>query len=151
MSYNPQHGAADSYYQEGQQDIGMKQTNGYPPQGQYQQQQQQQSYPEQPQQYPPQNQYQQPYPQQPPQYGQPNNGPVGEKHGFEQKFKVDRPKYNDIWAAALFLLTFAGFIAVSGLSIYGYSSSKGQQGGGIYNNPEQTNTVSLNTNTIVLL
>ncbi|TVY16958.1 Protein pns1 [Lachnellula arida] len=125
MSYPPQKDGApneNSYYQQGQQDIGM-------------QQQQQEQYPP-----------QAPYPQQPPQYGQQANG--GEKQDFQQKFQVDRPKYNDIWAALLFLATFAGFIAVSGLSIYGYSSTKGQQGGGIYNSG--VTSLALNTNTIVL-
>ena len=131
MSYPPQQtGAANSYYQEGQQDIGMQQQQGYPQSVPYQQQ------PEQSQQ----------YPQQPPQYGQQNGG---EKQEFGQKFQVDRPKFNDIWAAVLFLATFAGFVAVSGLSIYGYSSTKGQQGGGIYNSG--VTRVALNTNTIILL
>ena len=67
---------------------------------------------------------------------------------FQQTFKIEHPKWNDMWAAILFLITFAGFVVVSGLSIYGYSSTKGAQGGGIYGS---ANTVSLNTNTIVLL
>ena len=49
----------------------------------------------------------------------------------------------------LFLATFAGFVAVSGLSLSGYSSSKGSQGGGIYD-PDVIGT-ALNTNTIILL
>lgn len=136
MAYNqPQHGdAADAYYQEGDpvvQQQGQYQQQPYGQQPQYQQQ-------------PPAPQY----PQQPPQYGnQPDTG-NGEKMGFEQTFKVDRPKYNDIWAAALFILTFGGFVAVSGLSIHGYATTN--QGGGIYNGGA-TNTVSLNTNTIILL
>jgi hypothetical protein len=146
MAYNqPQHGgAADAYYQEGQQDIRAQ------PQGQYQQQPygQQSHYPQQPKQQPQYQQQAPQYPQQPPQYGeQPNTG-NGEKMGFEQTFKVDRPKYNDIWAAVLFILTFGGFVAVSGLSIHGYAITN--QGGGIYNGGA-TNTVSLNTNTIILL
>jgi hypothetical protein len=134
MAYNqPQHGgAADAYYQEGQ--------------GQYQQQAQ---YPP-PQQAPYQQQAPPPqqYPQQPPQYGQQPYTGNGEKIGFEQTFTIDRPKYNDIWAAVLFLLTFAGFIAVSVLSIRGYATSN--QGGGIYNGGS-ANMVSLNSNTIILL
>jgi hypothetical protein len=158
MSYaQPQHGgAADSYYQlDGQQqDIGMQNRgNGQP---QYQQQYQQGPPPQQYQQGPPQQyqqngqQYQQQPPQfsqAPPQYGkQPNYG-GGDKQDFHQTFKVDKPKFNDIWAALLFLACFAGFTAVSGLSIYGYSATKGQQGGGIYG----ATTLELNTNTIVLL
>lgn len=100
-----------------------------------------------------QEQYQQqpqPYPQQPPPYGSvPDHGGQSDlKQNFGQIFKIDRPKYNDIWATVLFITVFAGFTAVSGLSIYGYSTTKLFQGGGIYNG---ANTVGLNTNTIVLL
>jgi hypothetical protein len=127
MSNQPPHGGgADSYYQQGQQDIGQNQQGWQAP------------IPQEPQQ----------YSQQPPNYGQANEA-GNEKSGFEQKFRVDRPKFNDIWAALLFLATFAGFVAVSGLSIYGYSATKGQQGGGIYNSG--TTAVALNTNTIILL
>lgn len=130
MAYNqPQHGgAADAYYQEGQ-------AQYLPPeQPPYQQQA------------PPPHQY----PQQPPQYGQQPYTGNGEKIGFEQTFTIDRPKYNDIWAAVLFLLTFAGFIAVSVLSIRGYATSN--QGGGIYNGGSANiNRVALNSNTIILL
>jgi hypothetical protein len=134
MAYNqPQHGgAADAYYQEGQ--------GQYQPQAQYPPPQQ----PPYQQQAPPPQQY----PQQPPQYGQQPYTGNGEKIGFEQTFTIDRPKYNDIWAAMLFLLTFAGFIAVSVLSIRGYATSN--QGGGIYNGGS-ANMVSLNSNTIILL
>lgn len=45
------------------------------------------------------------------------------------------------------ILTFLGFTAVSGLSLQGYSSHKGFNGGGIY---DGANHFSLNTNTIVL-
>lgn len=142
MAYNqPQHGgAADAYYQmDDQQDIGKQ--RGYqqgPPQQQYQQgptqQYQQQDYQQQPQ-------------QAPPQYNEQPNYGGGEKQDFTQTFKVAKPKLNDIWAAILFLACFAGFTAVSGLAIYGYNTTKGAQGGGIYG----SSTLELNTNTIVLL
>ncbi|KAI0475044.1 duf580 domain-containing protein [Xylariaceae sp. FL0804] len=102
------------------------------------------------------------YAQQPP-YGQPQDGQYGpppgpppqgysngygnEKPMFDQAFKLERRKYNDAWAAILFLIVVAGFVAVSGLSIHGYSATKSYQGGGIYN---AGSTVGLNTNTIVL-
>ncbi|KAH7314220.1 protein PNS1 [Rhexocercosporidium sp. MPI-PUGE-AT-0058] len=163
MAYNqPQHGGeADAYYQSGQQDIGMQdQQKGYgqpgqyqggqyqqQPQGQYQQQPQgqyqQQPYQQQQQQGPPPQQY----PQQPPNYGNnmpPQNAPNGKLSGFEQTFKLDKPKYNDIWAALLFLATFLGFCAVSGLAIHGYVVGGS---GAIYNGNQ---TVSLNSNTIIL-
>ena len=72
----------------------------------------------------------------------------GGKQDFEQTFKLDKPKYNDIWAALLFIATFCGFVAVSGISIQGYSATKLFQGGGIYGAPA---TVGLSTNTIILL
>ncbi|KAI4204835.1 MAG: hypothetical protein LQ350_000901 [Teloschistes chrysophthalmus] len=122
-------GAADSYY-----------NNAQPPM-QYQSPQQ------------PYNAYQQQQP--PPSYGQ--NGPNGQnyqntsggdgKQTFEQAFKLNRPKYNDLWAGILLILTFLGFAAVSGLSLQGYSSNKHYSGGGIYHAP---NDFSLNTNTVVL-
>ncbi|EKD15369.1 uncharacterized protein L3040_001736 [Drepanopeziza brunnea f. sp. 'multigermtubi'] len=151
MAYTQPHhgGQADAYYQEGQQDIGMQaQQKGYIQQqgpGEYQKQPQYQqgAY----------NQYDgaaaSGYPQQPPKYGniQPvNNAPNGngKLSGFEQTFKLDQPKYNDLWATILFLLTFAGFCAVSGLAIHGYTVAGT---GGIY---DDENTLSLNSNTIIL-
>ncbi|CAL3969977.1 hypothetical protein PZA11_007490 [Diplocarpon coronariae] len=155
MAYNqPQYvGQADAYYQHGQQDqlkgFGYQQgpqayqQNGHGYGQQYQQNQHQHP------------QYQQfdgsmgPLPQQPPNYG--NNVPVDGSNGggkmdfsFEQTFKVDRPQWNDLWAALLFLATFLGFCAVSGLAIHGYAL-KGS--GGIYGS---RNVVSLNSNTIIL-
>jgi hypothetical protein len=155
MSYDkPEHGgAAGSYYQQSQQDMGMQyQQPQYPPQGQqYQapngpppQQYQQQQYP------PQQQQHNAPPPQQyapPPQDGKQGGQAQYGNQSFAQSFKLDKPKFNDIWAAILFILTFAGFVAVSGLSINGYSSTN--EGGGIYNSNAQE--VGLNTNTIVLL
>jgi len=74
--------------------------------------------------------------QAPPQYGT-SYGPqgyeaTGEKMDFNQTFKVDKPKWNDLWAGVLFIAVFAGFTAVSGIAIEGYASTKGFQGGGIY-------------------
>jgi hypothetical protein len=87
----------------------------------------------------PQSVYQgQPYGQQPPQYGQtyapPPQGPppMQQQHGyqqdgygdnkqsFEQAFKLDKPKYNDLWAGLLFIAVFLGYVAVSAISIRGY-------------------------------
>jgi hypothetical protein len=39
---------------------------------------------------------------------------------FDQAFTVQKPKWNDLWAGILFLITCAGFVAVSGISIQGY-------------------------------
>lgn len=63
------------------------------------------------------------YQQAPPNYGQ-NYGPQpgfgGEKPTFAEAFKIDKPKWNDLWAGILFLAVVAGFVAVSGISIQGY-------------------------------
>ncbi|CAF9931726.1 Putative choline transporter, neither null mutation nor overexpression affects choline transport [Imshaugia aleurites] len=94
------------------------------------------------------------YQQPPPNYGQnfqnPAPAPVAAGDGkqtFDQVFKLEKPKYNDVWAGLLLILTFLGFAAVSGISLQGYSANKGLSGGGIYG---AGNTFSLNTNTIVL-
>ena len=88
-------GAADSYYNEGA---------GNPNQMQYVPPPQQQM------QYPPQaagNGYEPKYQQPPPNYGQdfqntgaPPIGPGG-KQTFDQAFKLDKPKFNDLWAGIL--------------------------------------------------
>ncbi|KAF2731639.1 DUF580-domain-containing protein [Polyplosphaeria fusca] len=104
--------------------------------------------------------------QPPPQYGQthaPPQGPPpnahhgygppqhGEKNDFQQVFKVEGPKWNDIWAGLLltsvqFIAVFLGFAAVSGITIQGYSHTISFQGG-IYGS---RNDFGLDTNTIVL-
>lgn len=59
-----------------------------------------------------------------PQHPQQQNGyaqmDYGEKPTFDQAFKLERPKYNDLWAGLLLIAVFCGYIAVSGLSIRGY-------------------------------
>jgi hypothetical protein len=70
--------------------------------------------------------YQQPYPNQPPNMPPPNNGPPNgggygdEKVTFDQNFKIQKPKWNDLWAGILFLLVCAGFTAVSAIALQGY-------------------------------
>lgn len=88
-------GAADSYYSEGASNPNQMQY-APPPQQQMQ--------------YPPQtagNGYEPKYQQAPPNYGQdfqntgaPPMGPGG-KQTFDQAFKLDKPKYNDLWAGIL--------------------------------------------------
>lgn len=101
---------------------------------------------------PQQNGYaQQDYSQAPPTYGQtygvqPGYGQDG-KNDFNHAFKIEKPKWNDLWAAILFLAVFAGFTAVSGITLAGYTGWKGTFGSGIYNN---VSGFGLNTNTIVL-
>jgi hypothetical protein len=56
----------------------------------------------------------------------------GQKLDFSQAFKVDKPKWNDLWAGLLLIATFAAFVVVSAISIQGYAATKGFNGGGIY-------------------
>ncbi|EME79828.1 uncharacterized protein MYCFIDRAFT_81297 [Pseudocercospora fijiensis CIRAD86] len=107
----------------------------------------------QPQQYQMDQQYKQPYQQPPPNYaqnyGQQQNYAQQEYGGkpFTQAFKVDRPKWNDIWAGILLILVFGGFVVVSGYTLSAYASTGNFQGGGFN---DSSNTFSLNTNTLVL-
>ncbi|TLD15748.1 uncharacterized protein PgNI_01664 [Pyricularia grisea] len=101
-----------------------------------------------------------PQPSQPP-YGyapQHNQGPppppqyvpnynANEKQDFAQTFKVEKPKWNDLWAGILFIIFVLGFAAISAISLRGYASSRGTQGGGIY---DGRNNFSLSTSTIIL-
>ncbi|KAI1771519.1 DUF580-domain-containing protein [Hypoxylon cercidicola] len=133
MASNQPRGEATNYY-------NMQQGTNQPPYGE--------------------PQYGQPQYGQPP-FGQPQNnqpGPQGpapnyangygnEKPMFDQAFKVERPKFNDIWAGLLFLTVFAGYVAVSGIAINGYASNRSFQGGSIY---DSGSNVGLNTNTLIL-
>jgi hypothetical protein len=109
MSYPQNDGQAAGYYNQGQPQ--------YQPQYQQpmQQQQQQQPYQQQP--------GGQQYGGPPPQYYGPAKqhdfDPNGGNPAFGQVFKVDKPKYNDLWAGILFIINFLGFAAVSGLAIRG--------------------------------
>ncbi|KAF2403353.1 DUF580-domain-containing protein [Trichodelitschia bisporula] len=128
MAQNAPQGEASGYYQ------GAPQQGGY----------EQSKYGEQPN-YAPQ------YQQQPPQYGQ-TYAPDGYSHGgekqdFAEAFKIQKPKWNDWWAGALFLACVAGFAAVSGIAISAYDSHKSSNGNGIY---DGSNDFGLSTNTIIL-
>jgi hypothetical protein len=125
-------GSADAYFQEGQESTGFAQQPQYGQQKQYQPPPPQQQYPPQPLTYSP----------------EPVTSAHGEKMDFNQTFHVVKPRYNDIWAALLFLATFAGFVVVSAFVIQGYSATKLFQGGSIYGG---ASTVGLSTNTIILL
>lgn len=83
----------------------------------------------------------------PPSYSQNFHGDGESKPNFDQAFKVEKPKWNDIWAGILFILVFAGFVAVSGITLAGYSSTYSFNGDGIYGG---NNTFGLSTNTVVL-
>ncbi|KAL7275220.1 pH nine-sensitive protein 1 [Rhizina undulata] len=135
MAYQPPpgptpHGAANDYYNS---------SSGYiPPQQPYYGQQ----YPP-----PPPLEMNQllPPPQYPPQGRAP--APNEQDNTFESKFSISQPRWNDLWAAILFIINLFGFVVVSGISLHGYAGSKNVQGGGIYNN---RNDFGLSTNTIIL-
>ncbi|OBT88202.1 hypothetical protein VE02_02444 [Pseudogymnoascus sp. 03VT05] len=148
-------GAADEFFRgapDGQQQNYQQQP--YQQQNYQQQPYQQQNYQQQPyqqqQQQPPQPYQQQNYQQtdynqnasndQAPPYNAPSN--PNEKQEFHEAFKVPKPKWNDLWAAILFLATCAGFVVVSGLSLSGYQTTS--QGS------STNNTFGLNRLTIVL-
>ena len=82
----------------------------------------------------------------PPTYGE-NFGEWQDKPEYHEAFKVEKPTWNDLWAGALFLLVFAGFVAISGLCLQSYAANQGFNGDGIYGSQ---NDFGLDTNTIVL-
>ncbi|KAI9678494.1 MAG: putative choline transporter, neither null mutation nor overexpression affects choline transport [Trizodia sp. TS-e1964] len=127
-------GASDAYFSDGQQ---QQQQQRY-----LQQQRQDQERPG--------------YQQKPPDYGQNFDGPgnypppvPGNKQTFDQTFAIQKPKWNDLWAGILLILTFCGFIAVSGLSLQGYAASRsnGFLKGGIYGDDQD---FGLTTNAVIL-
>ncbi|KAF3941395.1 hypothetical protein ABW19_dt0206175 [Dactylella cylindrospora] len=89
------------------------------------------------------------YYQQQPDYPPQQGGHLPPKQGqtFEDQFVIEKPKYNDLWAAVLWILTFLGFVAVSVLGLRGYSNSGSTSGDGIYDGDA---AFGLTTNTVVL-
>ena len=73
---------------------------------------------------------------------------MDDKQTFQQTFKVEKPKWNDLWAGVLLVAVFLGFVAVSALTIRQYSSYHTFFGGGIY---DSSDDFGLNTNALVLL
>jgi len=51
------------------------------------------------------------------------NDNYGAPPTFDEAFAVQKPKWNDLWAGILFLITAAGFVVVSAISIQGYGES----------------------------
>jgi hypothetical protein len=140
MSNTKDRGEAAGYYQEA------------PPQSQQYGGDQRQYGGQQPQQQQQYGMQEQNYGQAPPQYGNNSYAPQnyeaqGEKQDFQQAFKLDKPKFNDLWAGLLFLAVFFGFAAVSGITLQGYAKDKGLFGGGIYDSKTE---FGLDTNTVVL-
>lgn len=113
---------------------------GYPPQQAYGQQPYGHGYGQ------PQYQQQYQYPPNQQTYTPPENDYNGSYKEdaplFEDKFQVPKPKYNDLWAAALFVVTVFGVVAVSVLSIRGYANTRSVNGTGIYDDRRNTFGVS---------
>lgn len=62
------------------------------------------------------------------QYGQHPQSPSqfqydDQKVPFEQAFKIEKPKWNDVWAGFLFMAFMAGFVVVSGIALHGYGTT----------------------------
>ncbi|KAF5103732.1 hypothetical protein D0Z03_000068 [Geotrichum reessii] len=66
---------------------------------------------------------------------------------FEERFKVSKPKWNDIPFTILFLAVLGGYIALAVITIRAYSITHWFQGDGIYSD---ANAFTLNTSTIIL-
>ncbi|KAH0608567.1 uncharacterized protein H6S33_001701 [Morchella sextelata] len=83
----------------------------------------------------------------------PMNQPYGEPppYTFEEKFAIQRPRYNDLWAAILFITDLLGLLALSIISFRSYSENKRvQNGGGIGVRGNEQSDFGLSNNTIVL-
>ncbi|PSR81356.1 plasma-membrane choline transporter-domain-containing protein [Coniella lustricola] len=65
---------------------------------------------------------------------------------FDQAFKIERPKYNDVWAGVLFLAFMAGFTVVSGIALRSYATTRSSNGTGIYD----ADALTINTSTLLL-
>ncbi|KAK9243806.1 plasma-membrane choline transporter-domain-containing protein [Lipomyces tetrasporus] len=91
--------------------------------------------------------YQSPVPPRPNVNSKPHQNKNGQWVTFEEQFKVEKPKWNDLWAVFLLLAVLGGFIAVSAIALHAYATTKSFLGGGIYGSGE---SFSLNTNTIIL-
>ncbi|KAL2269647.1 hypothetical protein VTJ83DRAFT_1831 [Remersonia thermophila] len=85
-----------------------------------------------------------PQQQQPEANGQP---PLGPPPSYDEAFAIPKPKWNDLWAGILFIATFLGFVAVSGMSLHGYATTRNVNTGGLNNQP---NDFGLTTHTIFL-
>ncbi|ANB15630.1 Pns1p [Sugiyamaella lignohabitans] len=70
-----------------------------------------------------------------------------EGQSFEEQFKVEKPKWNDVIFIFVFLAFVAGFIVIAALTLSAYVKHRGFEGTSIYNSQ---NTFSLNTHTIIL-
>lgn len=76
--------------------------------------------------------------------------PANQKTPFEDGRFQPKKRVNDILFLILFILQFAGFVALSGIALSGYVSSNGL-GGGVGNGSQVGSSVTLNRHTAYLL
>ncbi|KAL2886524.1 Protein PNS1 [Ceratocystis lukuohia] len=69
-----------------------------------------------------------------------------ENYTFNDAFKLQQPKYNDIWAGILFLVAQGGFLAIAALALTSYTGTN-RAGHGIY---DGDSSFGLNTSTAIL-
>ncbi|KAM9940240.1 hypothetical protein OXX80_000295 [Metschnikowia pulcherrima] len=72
--------------------------------------------------------------------------PTGSEN-YDEAFKVEKPKINDIAFAIFFLLVVAGFIAVAGITLHAMQQTYSVQGGSIYSS---SSAFTFNSNTAIL-
>lgn len=81
------------------------------------------------------------------QSAQPYDDKPYNSENYDEAFKVEKPRFNDVPFAIFFLLVFAGFFVVAGITLNALRQTWDFQGGSIYSGQ---NTFTLNTNTAVL-
>lgn len=80
-----------------------------------------------------------------------NSAPYDEKpynsENYDDAFKVEKPRFNDVPFAIFFFLVFAGFFVVAGITLNALKKTWDFQGGSIYHTQ---NYFTLNANTAIL-
>ncbi|GEQ68129.1 hypothetical protein JCM33374_g1796 [Metschnikowia sp. JCM 33374] len=91
-------------------------------------------------------------PQEAPQdYENQQQGPFADKpqgsENYDEAFKIQKPKFNDIIFGVFFLLVLAGFVAISGITLNAMRHTYAIQGGSIYSSSSK---FTFNSNTAAL-
>lgn len=81
------------------------------------------------------------------QQGLPFAEPPKGLESYDEAFKVEKPKFNDIFFALFFLVVVAGFVAISGITLNAMKHVYGVQGGSIYT---KLSSFTFNSNTAIL-
>lgn len=82
------------------------------------------------------------YEQQQPQYEKPQ-----QSENFDEAFKIQKPRFNDVPFAIFFILTVIGYLVVAGITLNAMRQTWSYQGGSIYHS---LNSFTLNSNTAIL-